>query len=80
MAAATRYYGFKGCKPKEKRTLIQAQAEMIRMVRSVAGYNLDWERDPALLEFFGPPEKTDPRRSGCRKRVSGTSFGVKQTG
>ena len=69
MESATKYYGFKGCSASQKRTLIQTQADAIRMVRSVANYNLDWDRDEALLEFFGPAQAT--LKSSCRKRIPG---------
>lgn len=69
MESATQYYGFKGCSASQKRALVQMQADAIRIVRSVANYDLDWDRDEALLEFFGPAEST--LKSTCRKRIPG---------
>ena len=69
LETATKYYGFDGCTNDQKRDLIYTQAQAVIIAQYANTKRRKWAKDPALLEFFGPPDAT--RKAKCRKKVRG---------
>lgn len=67
----TTYFGYKGCNDTQKKQVQQAQQDAVMLAtNAVKSPGINWGSDPAAIDFFGPPDKTDSR--GTRQHIIGT--------